>query len=99
MFLAMVVDDGTGVMQCIIWIPHEYKMIQDTNLVPGLKTFELGQVIRVIGCPGEYRGEIQLTVQPGDVCKYLYSCFLFSMSYSSIQADNIVFYSTLLRSE
>ncbi|KAF9391823.1 CST complex subunit STN1 [Podila verticillata] len=65
--IVYALDDGTGVMQCIIWIPDEYKMIQDTSLVPGLKTFELGQVVRVTGCPGEYRGEIQLTVQPGDV--------------------------------
>ncbi|KAG0035682.1 hypothetical protein BGZ82_005169 [Podila clonocystis] len=42
-------------------------MIQDTSLVTGLKTYEQGQVVRATGCPGEYRGEIQLTVQPGDV--------------------------------
>ncbi|KAG0341235.1 hypothetical protein BG000_009778 [Podila horticola] len=42
-------------------------MIQDTSLVPELKTFQQGQVVRVTGCPGEYRGEIQLTVQPGNV--------------------------------
>ncbi|KAG0031080.1 hypothetical protein BGZ81_001811 [Podila clonocystis] len=42
-------------------------MVQDTSLVTGLKTYEQGQVIRATGCPGEYRGEIQMTVQPGDV--------------------------------
>lgn len=85
--LAVVVDDGTGVIQCVIWIPDEYRMIRDTSLVPGLKTFEQGQVVRVTGCPGEYRGEMQLTVQPGDVCKHL--SLLFSMMLKAFRDSNL----------
>ncbi|KAF9413540.1 Vacuolar protein-sorting-associated protein 27 [Podila epigama] len=60
-------DDGTGVLQCIMWIPDECKILQDTSHIPGLRVFELGQVIRVRGIPGEYKGDMQLVIKPGDM--------------------------------
>ncbi|KAF9899327.1 CST complex subunit STN1 [Lobosporangium transversale] len=65
-FILYNVDDGTGAVQCIMWIPDQYQNIQDTDRVPALHMHELGQVIRVVGQPSEFKGHIQVTFHPGD---------------------------------
>ncbi|KAI1319827.1 hypothetical protein EDD11_002821 [Mortierella claussenii] len=62
----MAVDDGTGVIQCVNWIPDKYQSIQDTSKIPELQVHELGEVIRVHGQPTEFKGSMQITFQPGD---------------------------------
>ncbi|KAF8929435.1 CST complex subunit STN1 [Dissophora ornata] len=59
-------DDGTGAIQCIMWIPDEYLALQNTSRIPGLEAHELGDVIRVVGQPSDFKGCIQITFGPGD---------------------------------
>ncbi|KAG0354112.1 CST complex subunit STN1 [Gamsiella multidivaricata] len=59
-------DDGTGAIQCIMWIPDQYLAMQITSGIPGHQEHKLGEVIRLIGQPTEFKGCIQITFQPGD---------------------------------
>ncbi|KAF9947729.1 hypothetical protein BGZ72_010312 [Mortierella alpina] len=56
-------DDGTDTLQCIVWIPERLQSLRDTSAVPWLEPYELGQVLNIVGRPGEFRGQAQLTFQ------------------------------------
>ncbi|GJJ76691.1 CST complex subunit STN1 [Entomortierella parvispora] len=60
-------DDGTGTIQCVIWIPEEHRMLYSTNAIKGLEMYNIGQVVRVQGIPGTYLRRMQLTVLPGKI--------------------------------
>lgn len=60
-----IVDDGTGAIQCVMWIPDNYLMVQDTSSIQGLKVFSLGDVVRVKGYLEAFRDSIQIDAQPG----------------------------------
>ncbi|KAG0267087.1 hypothetical protein BG011_009159 [Mortierella polycephala] len=59
------VDDGTGAIQCIMWVPDQYQSVQHTGAVPWLQPHDLGQLVRIVGQPNEYKGLMQVTFQPG----------------------------------
>ncbi|KAF9196949.1 hypothetical protein BGZ50_004536 [Haplosporangium sp. Z 11] len=59
------VDDGTGAIQCIMWIPDHYQSVQHTSAAPWLQPHDLGQLVRIVGQPTEYKGLMQITFQPG----------------------------------
>ncbi|KAF9277691.1 CST complex subunit STN1 [Mortierella alpina] len=56
-------DDGTDTLNCIIWIPDRLQSLRDTSAEPWLEPYELGQVLNIVGRPGEFRGQSQLTFQ------------------------------------
>lgn len=58
-------DDGTGAIQCIMWIPDNFQAIQDTSSIAWLKTFSLGEVVKVTGQPAVFRDVMQIDFQPG----------------------------------
>ncbi|CAO3564755.1 unnamed protein product [Mortierella alpina] len=59
-------DDGTATLQCVMWIPDKLQSLTDTSAVPWLEPYELGQVLNVVGRPGEFRGQAQLTFRHDD---------------------------------
>ncbi|KAG9324032.1 hypothetical protein KVV02_004709 [Mortierella alpina] len=59
-------DDGTDTLPCIIWIPDRLQSLRDTSAVPWLEPYTLGQVLNIVGTPGAFRGQAQLTFQHDD---------------------------------
>ncbi|KAG0207553.1 hypothetical protein BGX28_001216 [Mortierella sp. GBA30] len=49
-----------------MWIPDEFQSVQNTSAFSWLQPHQLGQVVRIVGQPSEFRGSMQLTFQPGD---------------------------------
>ncbi|KAF9148704.1 CST complex subunit STN1 [Linnemannia schmuckeri] len=70
-YLSYTVDDGTGAIQCVMWIPDNYLMVQDTDTIVGLRAFSLGDVVRVRGHVEVFRDVMQIDVPPGciEVCE------------------------------
>ncbi|KAG0079846.1 CST complex subunit STN1 [Linnemannia elongata] len=69
-YISYTVDDGTGAIQCVMWIPDNHLMVQDTNSIQGLKMFSLGDVVRVKGYLEAFRDSMQIDVQPGCIVGY-----------------------------
>ncbi|KAF9195000.1 CST complex subunit STN1 [Haplosporangium sp. Z 767] len=64
-YISYTLDDGTGAIQCIMWIPDHYQSVQHTSAAPWLQPHDLGQLVRIVGQPTEYKGLMQITFQPG----------------------------------
>ncbi|KAF9425732.1 CST complex subunit STN1 [Entomortierella beljakovae] len=62
-FTSYNLDDGTGAIRCMMWFPDNYRDTQNTDV----KEFELGQLVRIVGQPSEYKGFLQVVFQPGDI--------------------------------
>ncbi|KAF9977615.1 CST complex subunit STN1 [Actinomortierella ambigua] len=60
------VDDGTGAIPCIQWIPHQLQMTMDLSTV-GIAVHHRGDVLCVRGAPGEFRGSRQIKVEKIDL--------------------------------
>lgn len=69
-YISYTVDDGTGAIQCVMWIPDNHLMVQDTNSIQGLKMFSLGDVVKVKGYLEAFRDSMQIDVQPGCIVGY-----------------------------
>ncbi|KAF9578523.1 hypothetical protein BGW38_005624 [Lunasporangiospora selenospora] len=67
--IVYTIDDGEDIIQCIVWIPDEFRMRQNTSNVPGLEFIEIGNVVRVMGELNNYMGAIQIVAQPGTISK------------------------------
>ncbi|KAF9203073.1 CST complex subunit STN1 [Haplosporangium sp. Z 27] len=65
-FILYNLDDGTGAIQCIVWIPDKYQNLHSTSTIPNFQEHQLGQLVRIIGQPGDFNGVMQVTFQPGD---------------------------------
>ncbi|KAG0300989.1 CST complex subunit STN1 [Linnemannia gamsii] len=64
-YINYTVDDGTGAIQCIMWIPDNFQTVQDTSSIAWLRTFSLGDVVKVTGQPTVFRDVMQIDFQPG----------------------------------
>ncbi|KAG0275370.1 CST complex subunit STN1 [Linnemannia exigua] len=64
-YISYTVDDGTGAIRCIMWIPDRFQMVQETGSIAWLQTFSLGEVVKVTGQPTAFRDVIQIDFQPG----------------------------------
>ncbi|KAK5799010.1 hypothetical protein F5H01DRAFT_326817 [Linnemannia elongata] len=69
-YISYTVDDGTGAIQCVMWIPDNHLTVQDTNSIQGLKMFSLGDVVKVKGYLEAFRDSMQIDVQPGCIVGY-----------------------------
>lgn len=74
-------DDGTGAIQCVMWIPDNHLTVQDTNSIQGLKMFSLGDVVKVKGYLEAFRDSMQIDVQPGCIGM----CFRFFFFLQTMQ--------------
>ncbi|KAF9142828.1 Vacuolar protein-sorting-associated protein 27 [Mortierella sp. GBA39] len=88
-YMSYIVDDGTGAIQCVMWIPDNYLMVQDTNSIQGLKAFSLGDVVRVKGYLEAFRDSIQIDVQPGCIvgCEDPNAETLFRLQVLNLERD------------
>ncbi|KAK3842163.1 MAG: hypothetical protein J3R72DRAFT_523908 [Linnemannia gamsii] len=65
-YINYTVDDGTGAIRCIMWIPDRFQTVQETSCsITWLQTFSLGEVVKVIGQPSVFRDVMQIDFQPG----------------------------------
>ncbi|KAG0233960.1 CST complex subunit STN1 [Actinomortierella wolfii] len=60
------VDDGTGVIACVQWIPHRLQMTMDLSTV-GIRMYRQGDVLRVKGTVGDFRGARQIKIDTLDL--------------------------------
>ncbi|KAF9163321.1 CST complex subunit STN1 [Actinomortierella ambigua] len=63
-----IVDDGTGAVPCIQWIPHQHQMAMDLSTV-GITMHRRGDVLRIRGTVGEFRGSRQIKTTQIDVIR------------------------------
>jgi len=72
-------------------------MLYSTNTIKGLEMYSIGQVVRVQGAPGTYLRRMQLTVLPGNICKYPQAaCALFTRMADWRRFNNEITLSVLI---
>ncbi|KAG0303964.1 hypothetical protein BGZ98_006084 [Dissophora globulifera] len=49
-----------------MWIPDQYLAVQDMSDIPSLLPHQLGQVVKIVGRPSDFRGSIQITFEQGN---------------------------------
>lgn len=88
-YISYTLDDGTGAIQCVMWIPDNYLMVQDTSSIQGLKVFSLGDVVRVKGYLEAFRDSIQIDAQPGCIvgCEDPNAETLFKLQVLNLERD------------